>query len=298
MRILVTGASGFIGSHFVQAAKSEGHAIAALIAPSKQVSSQDSGSDGIDWIPGTLSECPWEKVAAFQPDTCVHCAWVAIPGVYLESPENYKLVEDSLLFLKKSRQLGVRRIVSLGTCIEYQISRSRLSELHTPVEPRTTYARCKNQLREALEIAAREEGFENCWARVFYPYGPGEHPSRLCSSLIGKLRRDETISLKTPNSTKDYIFIDDLASALMKVVASGFTGSINLGTGEGITVKEIASSIARKLGKQGKIECSTPEIVDPLDYVVAESSLIRGLGWTPSVNLEQGIERLISAVNS
>jgi nucleoside-diphosphate-sugar epimerase len=92
------------------------------------------------------------------------------------------------------------------------------------VAPTTAYARCKNDLRLALEADARAKSFAFCWTRIFYPYGPGEHPSRLCSSIIHKLVRDEKVVLKTPGSTKDYIFIEDLAEALLTVVEKRFTG--------------------------------------------------------------------------
>ena len=73
----------------------------------------------------------------------------------------------------------------------------------TRLAPTTIYARCKNELRLALEAdAADERSCMFCWARVFYPYGPGEHPSRLCSSIIQKLSRDEKIVLKTPEAPR------------------------------------------------------------------------------------------------
>jgi nucleoside-diphosphate-sugar epimerase len=190
--------------------------------------------------------------------------------------------------------LGTHHLVGLGTCVEYQISDQKLSEERTPVAPTTTYARCKNDLRKTLEADARDHGFAFCWARVFYPYGPREHPSRLCSSIIQKLGQGEKIVLKTPNSTKDYIYIDDLAEALLCVVEQKFRGIINLGTGLGTTVKQIAQSLGEIMGRPELItELSLPQ-VDPLGYVVADITRLQQLGWRPACSMRQGLEKLVA----
>lgn len=209
-----------------------------------------------------------------------------------ESPENEKFKDTSLSFLRHTRELGVRHVIALGTCIEYQMGNQPLSE-STPLAPTTTYARCKDELRRDLEADAIRFGDRFCWARIFYPYGPGEHPSRLCSSLIGKLTRGEQLVLKTPQSTKDYIYIDDIASALLRLVEKQGTGPVNIGTGVGTTVFDLASRLGSILGKPGLIARAVPEVSDPLGYVVADSSRLRGLGWQPETDLEMGLRRLV-----
>ena len=128
-----------------------------------------------------------------------------LPGVAGERA----LSRRQLHFIRKLRELGVSHVVCLGTCIQYRIMHRTLFEAR-PIAPTTCYARCKNELRLALEADARKSGFLFCWGRVFYPYGPGEHPSRLCSATIQKLAGGNKIVLKTPQSTKDYIYIGDL----------------------------------------------------------------------------------------
>jgi nucleoside-diphosphate-sugar epimerase len=130
---------------------------------------------------------------------------------------------------------------------------------------------------------------------VFYPYGPGEHPSRLCSSILAKLARGEKVTLKTPQSTKDYIFIEDLAEALLTVTEKRFDGTINLGTGIGVSVREIARMLSTLLAREHLVEDAPETSVDPLGYVVAEASRILGLGWKPAHTIEQGLRRLIAS---
>lgn len=295
MKILLTGPTGFIGSNFMRHALARGHQIAGLAQPDKKLPPNLPGGENLTWLHGTLDDAPWQEIEKFGADVCIHMAWITTPGVYLESPENFHLLESSLKFLKRLRELGTKHIIGLGTCVEYQISNQLLSEDKTPIAPTTPYARCKNDLRLAMEAEARAHDLRFSWVRVFYPYGPGEHPSRLCSSIIQKLSRDEKIVLKTPASTKDYIYIDDLATALMTVMEKKFAGTINLGTGVGEAVREIAETLASMMGKPGLISEAQPPETDPFGYVVADTARLRGLGWQPAYTMAAGLRKLLEA---
>ncbi len=294
MKILLTGPTGFIGSAFARLALERGHQVAGLAVPGEALPAGLERS--MTWLRGTLDAAPWREIAAFAPELCVHAAWITTPGIYLESPENERFRDWSLAFVRQLLGLGVGRIVGLGTCVEYQIGTEPLNEERTPTGPTTTYARCKDELRRALEAEARASRFGFGWARVFYPYGPGEHPSRLCSSLIAKLHRGEEIVLKTPDSTKDYIYIDDLANALLTVVEKRFRGIINLGTGEGITVRQMAAFLGQCLGRPGLVRVAPNPERDPFPFVVADPACLKSLGWRQQVPWQEGLRRLVALV--
>lgn len=244
-------------------------------------------------LTGTVAEPPWRAIEKFAPEACVHAAWIATPGVYLEASENHDWFNWSESFLVRLAQLGVRHLSVLGTCIEYQITGRPLSEELTPLLPTSTYAQAKCELRRRLGEGALPKGTTLAWARVFYPYGEGEHSARLASSLIVKLRRGEPVTLKTPHSTKDYIHVDDVASALMVVVGQRFAGTVNVGTGVGVTVETIAREIGQIMGRPDLITVPDNPPIDPLDYVVADVKRLRSLGWRPQVPLAAGLRRLV-----
>lgn len=301
MRILVTGGGGFLGSAFVRTAKAAGHEIAVLPRTARGLPAAPDTPRPVV-LPGSIAEPPWPEIEHFAPEACVHAAWIATPGVYLESPENHDWVRWSLDFLTRLPEFGVRHVTVLGTCIEYQITGQKLVEDVTPLAPASTYARCKCELHDTL-LGRRlpTSGFRLptsttlAWARIFYPYGEGEHPARLASSLIAKLRRGEVVSLKTPRSVKDYIHVDDLATALLSVVERRFNGAINIGTGEGVAVETIARELGLRLGRPDLIQMPAHPPVDPLDYVVADATRLRSLGWQAQVTLEAGLRRLVEA---
>ena len=289
MRILLTGANGFIGSAVLRLALAQGHEVAALVRPGKTVGATRS-------FVGTLAEPPWEEIRAFKPDACIHSAWIATPGVYLESPENEQLVEWSESFVRKAVACGARRVVALGTCLEYEFSGKVLSEDTSPLASTTAYSRAKNALRLKLEAAAKADGFSLCWGRVFYPYGPGEQPGRLPGLIIRNLQQGKVMELKTPHGVKDYIYIEDLAAAIMALAMSAVTGAVNLGTGTGITVLKLASTLAKLLDHPELVRESPQAVHDPKDYVVADVTKLRALGWTPRVELREGLQRLLQSL--
>lgn len=288
MRILLTGAMGFIGSAVLKLAVSQNHEVAALVRPGKTLS-------GVRLLAGTLERAPWNEIAAFRPEVCIHTAWITTPGVYLDSPENERLVEWSEMFIRQAVAGGVRRVVALGTCIEYKMTGKILSEEATPLAPTTRYARCKDDLRRKLDQAAREEGFSFSWARVFYPYGPGEHQTRLASLTVNRIRHGKILELKNGQSVKDYIFIDDLAAAILTVATGDAHGTINLASGAGVSVGEVARTIAELLGRPELVRETTPAMPDPFGFIVADVQRLRALGWQPRVALREGLQQLIQS---
>jgi dTDP-6-deoxy-L-talose 4-dehydrogenase (NAD+) len=289
MRILVTGGTGFLGGAFLRQARLAGHGLAMLSRTS------GAGVEGVRSLVGSLAEPPWAEIADFGPEAVVHAAWVATPGVYLDSLENAEWVKWSRAFARRLPGLGVRHLTVLGTCIEYAITGCPLKEEQTPLDPQSPYARAKVELNQALELDLAGTGMGLAWARIFYPYGPGEHPARLASTLLARLAAGQTITLRTPRSTKDYIHEDDVGRALLKVVESGWCGSINIGTGTGVTVEELARTLAGLAGHPDGVVTLEEVVADRLDHVVADGSRIRSLGWRPQVALVEGLRQLVEA---
>jgi nucleoside-diphosphate-sugar epimerase len=289
LKILLTGATGFIGSNFARLATSRGHKVSALVRPSSAVPPDLK----IDRITGELGSIGAKELAGCGADVCVHAAWITTPGVYLESPENLRFRDESVQFLRRAVEAGVKHAMVLGTCLEYGPGTKPLSGETSPIVPTTAYAKCKNELRLSLEAEAKLKNFSFCWARVFYAFGPDEHPSKLISSIIGKLECGEKIVLKTPQSRKDYIYIDDLAAALLTLVEKRTTGIINLGTGTGTSVREIAHTVGKMMDRDALVEEANPPQPDPQGDVVADARKLQGLGWQPQTTLREGIAKML-----
>lgn len=292
MKILLTGATGFIGQAFLAQALDRGHEVAGLFRQTGNIPEKYLCDDRVIWMQGDLANPPWASIKAFHPDALVHSAWIATPRVYLESPENFACLEQSKTLIQRLAEDGVKRVLALGTCIEYELTPETKQEDISRIHPGTVYAKCKNDLRIAMEQYLTL-GLSCSWARVFYPYGPGEHPLRLCTQVVTHLTENKSYELGQPESIRDYIYIDDTASALLAVLESQHQGPVNIGSGMGVTIKEIAQEIARQLGKQGLITERSPRAADPAPRIVASTERLRSLGWQPHVALSEGISNLI-----
>lgn len=290
MKIFVTGAAGFVGGHFCREAAQEGHEVLALCRG-------DRGPHGCRIARGSLEDLPWDEIEAFEPEAAVHLAWVATPGVYLDSSENERLIDLSAHLFEGLCRIGVEQITAVGTCIEYAPSDRPLNERSSGLAPSFPYSRAKVATAESLREIADAAGVEWSWARVFYPYGPGEHPGRMPTSLFRKFQAGERVELKTPDSVKDYIFIDDLASGLLRVVESGLTGAVNLGSGQGIAICDLAAEIANIAGaSRDLVTEADPLADDPFPVTVADVARLKSTGWEPRYSLREGLERLSSAL--
>jgi dTDP-6-deoxy-L-talose 4-dehydrogenase (NAD+) len=283
MRILVTGGSGFIGTAFSRVAIAAGHEIAVL-------SRSSALRSDIRWLVGSIMQPPWPEIQSFAPEACLHAAWVATSGSNFESSKHSDWVRWSSEFLTRLSAINAHHITVLGTCLEYQITGGALTEDVTPVAPLSVYAQCKNQLHTILgneKIWPQKTAL--AWARIFNAYGPGERPERFVSSLIMNIRAGKPALLKAPDSIRDFIYVDDVAKALLIIIERGFAGTINIGTGKGITVEAMARKVAALLGRPELIHLPPSRQSDSLHFVVADPARLRSLGWEPAVSLDTGL---------
>lgn len=283
MRILVTGGTGFIGSAFVQRARAAGHTLAIL---SRQPVPPPSD---IIWLTGSLAQAPWREIESFHPEVCVHAAWLTTPPEYWHSPENENWRTESETFLNRLGATGVSHCLVLGSCAEYGNENQPLQEdsLCFPVTP-------YGEAKQALHVKLSQDFPDRLsWARVFYCYGLGEHPARFCSSVIATLRRHQPLSLKTPFDILDFVHVTDVAAALLAIVENRPLGTINVGSGKGISIGRLAKKIAAKLGR-GIAGDSSEQTAAPRK-VVADITKLSSLGWQPRVTLDTGLEEMICA---
>ena len=266
MKVLLTGATGFIGSHVARALT--GHEVVTLDRPQHDLLAPD-----------------------FRPpssvfDVCIHLAWYVEPGKYLESPLNEQWVDASLHL---ARTIRCRRFVGAGTCFEYLPSNAPLHEF-SPTGPRTFYAQSKLKLFEALQRL----DLEVAWLRFFYQYGPGEDARRLMPHVINSLLRNEPCKLTPGEQVRDFLHVEDVAGAVCAVAKSQLTGAVNIGSGQPVTVREIAQSIGEIIGKSELVQLGARPYApgDPM-YIVADNTKLRSTGWLPKFSLADGLQQTI-----
>jgi nucleoside-diphosphate-sugar epimerase len=239
--VLVTGATGFIGSALLRQLAAEGHRVVAL----HRGRLATMAGAGIEWHRLDLLRATEEESAALIRSSgathCLHAAWYTDHGDYLVADINREWLAASLRFAQGFRAGGGSRFVALGTCLEYDQTADDgvFSELRTPLRPDTVYARCKAELFARLSEVWRTQGGSGAWARVFFVYGPGDRAGRLLPYIFSSLARGEKASARYGGLRRDYIHVEDLAGQLVRIALGEVEGPINTGTGEAAKIADI-----------------------------------------------------------
>lgn len=293
MRIFITGASGFIGSHLARRVLAAGHECAILALPDDPLKRLNGIEDRLMVIRGDLSrQGEWREVLKrWKPHSCIHLAWFLEPGDYLRSIRNIQCVDDSLALIQGCATAGCGYFLGVGTCFEYEAASCVLAESQ-PANPHTLYAAsklaCLYMGRQIAEAASMEFG----WARIFYPYGPGEDERRLVPAAMGALTGQREFLASTGEQVRDFIYVADVASALGTLVERSAGGIYNVCSGQQISVRSLLEAIGEILGNGQLIRFGAlePRGFEP-PFLCGDNRRLRELGWAPAYSLHEGLQQ-------
>ncbi len=298
MKILITGATGFIGSQIVRALLAQGHEVRAVARAGSGRERLADVEGRIEWRTADVFGDPSIDRAALCAgvELCIHSAWYAIPGKYLEAPENIECLNGTVALLKALADASVKRAVFVGTCFEYDFDYGWLSET-TPTKPASFYAAAKVSTRLLCEQTARARGIEFAWVRPFYQYGPHEDARRLVPYVIDTLLRGEEAGLTRGLQVRDFLHVADVGSAIAAAATSDLTGPVNIGSGQPVTVREIATTIAAILGMEDRVRFGArPDNPTDPPFICANiAKLERATGWAPRFDLRSGLADTIAS---
>lgn len=291
-RILVTGAQGFIGRHCIPRLSRRGFEVHAVS------STHPEGTEGgVIWHKADLLDPSHvvRVVSTVAPTHMLHLAWISAPGLYLTSAQNLDWVVASIGLIKAFIANGGERAVGVGSCAEYDWRYGYCRESFTPLLPDSLYGACKLAVGSIFEAIAGNLALSSAWARVFFAYGPHEPPGRLVSSAISSLLRGEEARCSSGEQTRDYLYVEDVADALLAILSSSVRGPVNIASGRPVSVAEVASQIGKLLNKSdmvrlGAIEETRP---DPAFLVADVTRLRLDVGWSPAFSLQDGLQRTI-----
>jgi nucleoside-diphosphate-sugar epimerase len=294
--VLVTGATGFIGQRCLSALADAGcdvHAIHRQARPPAM-----AGVASVRWHRSDLlQDDPDVLIAGIRPTHLLNLAWIATPGIFWSSPENLRWLQSGLTLAGAFYRHGGERALGVGTCAEYRWVPEDLREYSSLLAPDTIYGKCKLAMSQALEATAECSGRRSAWARLFFPYGPGEPSSKFISAIIGGLIRGERVACTDGHQVRDFLFIDDVADALVTLLLSNVVGPVNVASGAGVSLREIAAKVCEVTGADPALlrfgERQAP-VGDPARVVGDTTRLCSEVGWRPQVGLDAGIRSTIA----
>jgi len=298
MRCLVTGATGFIGSHLARWLLRQGQSIAVLIRP---------GSDMWrirDVLPATtvIHSDLWrvaeiaDQIHAFRPEVIFHLAWQGGNSSKFQNDpaQVFSNVLGSLTLVRLARDAGVQRWIGFGTSAEYGRYDTPVSENQIPT-PTTMYGRAKYSTCLLTEKLCEQYGIAFVWIRPFWLYGPYDDPGRMIPYVIAAFLRGEEPALTWGEQQWDYLYIQDAVEAIWLLATGEQTGVFNLGVGQVYLIRTIVECIRDLIDPKLTLGLGrVPYGVRQVMRVQADiSKLQKATGWMPRTTLENGLKQTV-----
>jgi dTDP-6-deoxy-L-talose 4-dehydrogenase (NAD+) len=239
MKVIVTGAAGFIGRHVIPELLSRGHDVTAVDRDPglKEKLVLNKNCRAIQWdthnITGNIREVLGEA------DAVIHLAWPGLPNYRALFHFEVNLPAD-YLFLKSLAASGYRQLLVAGTCLEYGMQNGCLNE-SMPTKPVISYALAKDTLRRFLEMLQSEYPFSLQWARLFYMFGEGQNPNSILSLLDRAIERgDAAFDMSGGEQLRDYLPVGQVAHNLVLILENRtFNGIVNVCSGSPVSIRKL-----------------------------------------------------------
>ncbi len=291
-KLLLTGATGFIGRHCLPFLVESGYEIHAVSSRS----GEQMAFPSVLWHQANLLDIAQIEplISQIQPSHLLHLAWYLSPGQH-NSGDNLLWVQAGIELLRCFQRYGGQRVVMAGSGFEYDWNYGYCSEDVTPTVPSTFYGKCKHALQLLFAAFSQEMGLSAAWTRIFFIYGPHENPRRLVSSVISSLLKREPALCSHGNQIRDFLHVHDVASALVAVLNSSISGPINIASGEAVALKAIVHKIADQLDGKDLVQLgAVPAAANDTPFVVANvNRLLEEVKWQPSYDLDSGLAQTI-----
>jgi nucleoside-diphosphate-sugar epimerase len=251
IRVLITGANGFIGRQIIRSLETMGvdlipvvregksHEVSSLANVKKIITSKDLFSEEEDWW---ADQC-------HDIDVVIHAAWYVEVGKYQDSSKNIDCLIGSLKLARGAAKAGVSRFLGLGTCAEYDHEPGILT-IETPLKPLTTYAAAKVSLYTTLSEWLPRQNVSFAWIRLFYLYGEGESMGRLVPYVRSQIFQEKFVDLTSGQQVRDFMDVVEAGKQIAKISLSKQIGPINLCSGIPVTVREFVEKIADNYGRK------------------------------------------------
>jgi NAD dependent epimerase/dehydratase len=306
--VLVTGAGGFIGGHLVARLVAEGARVRAFV---RYNSRGDRGT--LDWldpavtaevevVAGELRDVESVTKAIAGTEVVFHlAAQIAIPYSYVNPRDFFEVnALGSLNVAQAGLGAGVERVIHTSTSEVYGSARTvPITEDH-PLEPQSPYAASKVSADKLMDSFHRSFELPVTILRPFNTYGPHQSARAILPTIVSQALASPTLRLGSLQPRRDLTYVEDTAAAFIAVATAGehvVGRTLQLGTGEDVSIGELVQLVGEVLGKELTVE-QEPARVRPakseVERLISDPALARELtGWTPSVALRDGVARTI-----
>jgi dTDP-6-deoxy-L-talose 4-dehydrogenase (NAD+) len=294
-RVLISGASGFIGNAIIRkfiSNKSE-----VLILSRKKL--DHNNYTNIKSLVVDLKNFHKSKqeLINFNPDVCIHLAWDNIPNFNLNNClENLNNSINFLSFI--INETNCKKIISAGSCFEYGKTLGICNENDT-ININNYFTWAKNSLRIWLDIESKKKKVDSIWYRIFYAYGEGQRKESLLPTILSNIKLNDVPDIKSPYSSNDFIHVNDVANAFFIASTSNIKAGIyNISSGKTYKVIDIIKIVENYFNQSDKIvnilkdkymNNSQPTV----NFFGSNQKIKNAIKWDPEITLEKYIQQKI-----
>ena len=298
--IIIHGASGFLGKHFVAKLISENIPAVIIARESSQIKlPANHPLVKIHRYRKNISELTAENFQVSNP-VFFEFSWSGVFGSERNSEsqltENIPLITSSINLahaLKSAHWIGI------GSQAEYGNLNKKISE-NDECHPTTLYGKAKLQCSELSAELCKKFSMEHSWLRLFSVYGPDDNHQWLIQYLIEEMLSNREINVTKGEQFWDYLYIDDVSEMLFKLAHNRGAGIANLGSGKAVQVKYIIEKIKEFTNSKSKINFGAlPYRDDQVMFMEADiTKLSSHLNWRPNISIEEGLQKTIDFIKS
>ena len=292
MKVLVTGANGFIGSNLAKACLNKKHDILAISRNTTNISCYKNKQCNIQDI-DTLTK----DITTFKPNVVIHCAWDGGNSYTdINDKKQFNNVTNSLKLLDTISSLKNIHFICIGSAAEYGNYNDQINENFIE-HPISFYGVSKFSFKMLSNIFCKKHDILWSWVRPFYTYGPHDVATRLIPKTIISCLKNEKIELNSCNSIIDYLYIDDFVDGLVNIFENKFVGVYNICSGKQYEIKTIINKIQKLCKNNSSIAFNKNFDREKFpNYICGDSSkLIKQSNnkWYPKINLDDGLTKTI-----
>ncbi len=296
--IVIHGATSFIGKHLIKRLLSEKIPLVVISRKSSDLTYlQNKPLIKIFRYKDSVDEIDTADMQVNKP-VFFEFAWKGVFGTERNDDTqlsvNVPLIKDSI---RLAHKLNSSHWIGIGSQAEYGNLDKRISETDK-CEPTTLYGKAKLECSAVSTQLCKEYGMQHSWLRLFSVYGPEDNHDWLIQYLIKEMFSNKEVNVTKGEQVWDYLYIDDMIDALLKLAKRPGVGIANIGTGKGVSVKTIIEKIHDLTGSGSKINFGViPYRDDQVMLMEADiSKLSSHIDWQPGIDIEEGLKRTVSSL--
>ncbi|MFL5321534.1 MAG: NAD-dependent epimerase/dehydratase family protein [Myxococcaceae bacterium] len=298
-RVVVTGAGGFLGPHVVNAFAAEGARVFALLGPPDVSVREPEGAERL--ARGDVCDEKLMDELVAGADAVMHLAGPSSVSASFNDPAKFirTHTEGTAVTLQACKSRGVRRFVYISSAEVYGRPPASPVDESQPVAARSPYGAAKIGAEKLVEAFAAAYALEAIILRPFSVYGPGAIAEALIPQLIAMAQANGRLTVRDLKPVRDYCFVGDVARAVVLAAQAKLSQAevLNVGTGIGTSVAQVAAKVLEALGLCGDVgeaeQRDRPGASEIYELVADASRARRVLGWSPRVSLDEGLRLTI-----